>query len=108
MHPAIYEHLPFFAGLLIFINWAIATIIFRKISVDYLDKKLGLETDNSGRRIMSWAVDIVAEDIKQRRGSTNYLPIHHLRPKDIKLAWYFQISSLLFFVLAFLTFYFGE
>ncbi|GAB1623041.1 hypothetical protein AAOGI_30910 [Agarivorans albus] len=86
MIQIIYEHFLFFFLLLMMVNWAVATITFRKISVDYLDKKLGLESDGSGRRIVSWAMDIVAEDIKQRLGSKTYIQTPYLRPKDITLA----------------------
>ncbi|WP_221076138.1 hypothetical protein [Agarivorans aestuarii] len=92
-------------GFVIFLNWGIATIVFRKISVTHLDNELlkegfgPAEWDKGfGTRIMTYALVIVKKEVKSTPIVDKNAVKRHARAKDIKLAWYYNISSAIFFI----------
>ena len=104
--------------LLLFItlvNWAVATIIFRRVTVRYIDQKLKEEEDDSadwdsgvGGRIFLYALAIIRKKAQEVSLVNGRLIKKHARKIDIKLAWYSHISTIFLLSLMLIMYFFFD
>ena len=104
-----------FITFLAFINWAVATIIFRRVTVRYIDQKLKEEEDDSadwdsgvGGRIFLYALAIIRKKAQEVSLVNGRLIKKHARKIDIKLAWYSHISTIFLLSLMLIMYFFFD
>lgn len=94
-------------------NLGLATILFSRITMRYIDRKLKEEQDNSaewdgklGMRIIHYAMAITARKPQDISLVNENLVKKHARRIDMKLAWYHNLSVIVFFLLMLILYLF--
>ena len=95
-----------------FFNWAIATFIFNRITVRFIDKSIKAagetcaEWDKGvGMRVLLYAMAIVQKKAQEVSLVNENLVKKYARKKDTTLAWYYCLSSVVFFGLMFFMYF---
>ncbi|PKG38916.1 hypothetical protein [Psychromonas sp. Urea-02u-13] len=98
-----------------FFNWAIATFIFNRITVRFIDKSIKAagetcaEWDKGvGMRVVLYAMTIVQKKAQEVSLINEDLVKKYARKKDTTLAWYYCLSSVAFFALMFSMYFIIE